>query len=356
MKVKDNEKLINNDNINDIVQKLLKSDPSVKAVALANNSGLPLASSLKQEKVEVKVAAMIPIIINLARRLCIASEIEFFKSLYVKNTEGFMMIAKIDPNYSIAVSTDEYIMLESLYSKCKKNLGNFKLIEKKFNFRKRINDLNEDFGDIFLPVESIIKDIQFEKDLLRKIDSELSSDSLYYNFGEWFIKIPEIKGLQLISIQGVPIQSDFLEEMDEIRFAAMTSLLLSLIKKTKAERGKNKIDMILIESSDGDLLIQSLDSKAFLIVITEKNAPLGLICLELRKLYNYSIRSDDGEEFPFPFIFKPPNPPDDIAPVGQPQKKQSDFEIELDAERICKHCGAELPPGETVCHVCGKKT
>jgi len=65
--------------------------------------------------------------------------------------------------------------------------------------------------------------------------------------------------------------------------------------------------------------------------------------------------SSKAGNLPFPYIFKPPSPPDDIAPTGQQQlmipitKKKSEFKL------YCKYCGTKLPKGQSICHVCKKK-
>ena len=69
----------------------------------------------------------------------------------------------------------------------------------------------------------------------------------------------------------------------------------------------------------------------------------------------FGLDSNDDEGSLSPYIFKPPTPPGDISPSGEPQTKRPITEEEEDYEPYCKHCGAELPKGQTICHVCGKK-
>ncbi|MFX1432114.1 MAG: zinc-ribbon domain-containing protein [Promethearchaeota archaeon] len=67
--------------------------------------------------------------------------------------------------------------------------------------------------------------------------------------------------------------------------------------------------------------------------------------------------SDDNKYkyYPYDYIFKPPEPPKDIAGATQLQVQRLIKEEESEDKPYCKHCGAELPEGETICHVCGKK-
>ena len=65
---------------------------------------------------------------------------------------------------------------------------------------------------------------------------------------------------------------------------------------------------------------------------------------------------DDGDgDYPFPYIFKPPSPPDDLALAGEPQAKLLNTEQALEHEQYCKYCGSNLPEGQSICHVCGNK-
>ena len=58
---------------------------------------------------------------------------------------------------------------------------------------------------------------------------------------------------------------------------------------------------------------------------------------------------------PFPFIYNPPRPPDDLDPVGQVQKAKVRPPEESEMYSFCKHCGAPLEDGVLVCPNCGKK-
>jgi hypothetical protein len=63
----------------------------------------------------------------------------------------------------------------------------------------------------------------------------------------------------------------------------------------------------------------------------------------------------DNGDLPFPYIRKPPSPPGDLGLAGEPQVKEPIIKQVLEYEPYCKHCGAELPKGQSICHVCGKR-
>jgi len=66
-------------------------------------------------------------------------------------------------------------------------------------------------------------------------------------------------------------------------------------------------------------------------------------------------RDDDDASFPYPYIFKPPKPPDDVAMAPQvlihaPLKEKDPVE-----EIYCQYCGRELRKEEQLTHSCQKK-
>lgn len=73
----------------------------------------------------------------------------------------------------------------------------------------------------------------------------------------------------------------------------------------------------------------------------------------LRELNNH--KKDNGERSPFPYVFKPPEPPDDLAPASQVNVKHTIEEEDLWKKSYCKHCGSLLPEGALTCPNCGKK-
>ena len=61
---------------------------------------------------------------------------------------------------------------------------------------------------------------------------------------------------------------------------------------------------------------------------------------------------DDSGCTPFPII--PPGGPG-AARSAKRKGFPTEMEVKAEFEPYCKHCGAKLPKGQTICHVCGKK-
>ncbi len=69
-----------------------------------------------------------------------------------------------------------------------------------------------------------------------------------------------------------------------------------------------------------------------------------------------SDRDDDGDDrFPYPYIFTPPNPPDDLALAPQSQLRAPLKEKEPEEEIFCQYCGMKLTKEDQLTHSCKKK-
>lgn len=159
--------------------------------------------------------------------------------------------------------------------------------------------------------------------------------------------IPEVKAAAIVSTEGLPIASALPPGIDETRFAAMSAALLSLAERTVTEMKKGEFNQLYVKGSDGYLLILQAGPSTVLTVSTTKNVRLGLIFLDLKRKFG------NGEGLtPFPII-----PPGGPGPAGSAKRKEIPAKMEAKAEfePYCKHCGAILPKGQTICHACGKK-
>jgi small GTP-binding protein len=154
-----------------------------------------------------------------------------------------------------------------------------------------------------------------------------------------FFSIPEVKAAALVSTEGLPIVSILPREVDETRIAAITAALCSLAKKAISEIQRGDFEQLYIRKSDEYLLIRQVSPDAILIVSAVKDIQLG--------------RFFPGT--PFPYIYNPPNPPDDLDGVVQVQISRVRALEEEEIMRSCKHCGAPLDEGVSVCPNCKKK-
>ena len=67
-------------------------------------------------------------------------------------------------------------------------------------------------------------------------------------------------------------------------------------------------------------------------------------------------RDRRGYFLPYPYIFKPPSPPDDIGLATNVQRTRPVEAESPCVELFCLYCGSKLSMDESFCSVCGKKS
>jgi hypothetical protein len=85
------------------------------------------------------------------------------------------------------------------------------------------------------------------------------------------------------------------------------------------------------------------------MVSADKDVRLGLILLDCKRT------CDLFPGTPFPFVFNPPEPPDDPGEASQTQVLKKKPHDEFQITRFCKHCGAPLEEVMSICPNCNKK-
>lgn len=147
-----------------------------------------------------------------------------------------------------------------------------------------------------------------------------------------------VRGLIICDSSGLPIDSNMEIDLSEEVAACVTSLI---------GKGQQVVDAL----NEGTLNFIRLEtSKGEIMVALEEN--LILIILKGKK----TMRDQDNRDYEFTTPF-PPIPPSSPSPAGAVKQKLQLRVIEEESEHepYCKHCGAVLPKGQTICHVCGKK-
>ncbi len=66
-------------------------------------------------------------------------------------------------------------------------------------------------------------------------------------------------------------------------------------------------------------------------------------------------KKDGGERFPCPYIFKPPEPPDDKVLAPRVQLRSSPNKKDREEKIYCQYCGKKLTEEERLTHSCKKK-
>ena len=96
-------------------------------------------------------------------------------------------------------------------------------------------------------------------------------------------KVSDIEGSAAVSRDGLIIAADLSKDVDEETFAAMSATMLGAAETATTELGKGIPQRIIVESENGKLIATGAGQKALLVVMTEPDAALGLILIEVTK-------------------------------------------------------------------------
>src|SRR3990170_1931522 len=92
-----------------------------------------------------------------------------------------------------------------------------------------------------------------------------------------------IEASAVASRDGLLIYSDVSKKLHAETFAAMSATMVGAAETATTELGKGIPDRIIIESKNGKIIATGAGQKALLIVMTESDAGLGLILIEVGK-------------------------------------------------------------------------
>lgn len=209
----------------DLLKKLLEVIPEVKAAAIISAEGYLIASTLPQGVNETRIASMTAALFSLSERAIREMKNGNLDQLYIKGSEGYLLVMRAGPNaVLIASTTHSEILLKR---------------------------------EIKIKIESIADD--FLKKLLGTIPEVKSAPIVS---AEGILKrllaaIPEVKTVAIISAEGLPIASTLPQGVNETRLESMTAALLSLSERVIIEMKKGEFEELYVKGSDGSLLISN---------------------------------------------------------------------------------------------------
>jgi len=108
------------DSLDDLLKKLLGAIPEVKAAAIVSAEGLPIASALPQGVDETRFAAMTAALLSLSEKAIIEMNKGDFDQLYVKGSDGYLLILQAGPNAVLTVSTSKDVRLGLILLDCRR--------------------------------------------------------------------------------------------------------------------------------------------------------------------------------------------------------------------------------------------
>jgi len=95
-----------------------------------------------------------------------------------------------------------------------------------------------------------------------------------------------ITASSIASRDGLVVVSDMESESHAETFAAMSATMLGAAESATTELGKGIPDRVIVESDHGKLIAMGAGPKALIVILTEPDAGLGLILVELEKSVN----------------------------------------------------------------------
>ena len=95
--------------------------------------------------------------------------------------------------------------------------------------------------------------------------------------------IPQVQATAVVSTDGLVIASRLPAEVEEDRIGAMGAAILSISTRSGGELERGEMVRVLIEGTEGYILIRSVGEYAILVTLVEKNVRLGLLFFEVNK-------------------------------------------------------------------------
>lgn len=92
-----------------------------------------------------------------------------------------------------------------------------------------------------------------------------------------------IVDVAIVSLEGLPIVSLVLENVEETRFSAMTAAMLSLGERVATELNKGLLKKIFIEGDYGVIVTMQAGEDAVLTVSATTDTKLGLLFLDMQR-------------------------------------------------------------------------
>ena len=94
---------------------------------------------------------------------------------------------------------------------------------------------------------------------------------------------PDIEALAVVSLDGLPIASLLPPDAEEDRVAAMSAAILALGERALDELRKGSLEQAYVKGELGYVITTGIKNLAALMVVTNKEAKLGMAMLTIKK-------------------------------------------------------------------------
>ena len=130
------------------LDKLLGAIPEVTSALIVSTEGRPIAYALPQDTDETKMAAITSALLSLSERAIIEMEKGDFDQLYIKGSEGYLVVMQAGPNAVMAVSTRKDARLGLILLDCRRTCE---------RIARMGSDFDDDYDDDRYPFPYIFK-------------------------------------------------------------------------------------------------------------------------------------------------------------------------------------------------------
>ena len=95
---------------------------------------------------------------------------------------------------------------------------------------------------------------------------------------------PEILGAVVVNLEGFVIASLLPSEVDEELIGGMAASLLGVGERISADLMGSKMEQVYVRSQKGYIVLHAVSPEATLVLLVTREAKLGLIFLELKRV------------------------------------------------------------------------
>jgi hypothetical protein len=94
---------------------------------------------------------------------------------------------------------------------------------------------------------------------------------------------PDIIGAAVVSIDGFIVASVLPSEIDEELVSGMAAAMLGVAEKISTELMASSMEQVYVRSEKGYVVINAVGTESVLVVLTTKEAKLGLVFIEVKR-------------------------------------------------------------------------
>jgi len=94
--------------------------------------------------------------------------------------------------------------------------------------------------------------------------------------------VPHVQATAVVSTDGLVIASRLPKDVEEDRIGAMGAAILSISKRSGDELDRGEMTRVLVEGTNGYILIRSIGEFAILVALVEIEVRLGMLFYECR--------------------------------------------------------------------------